>query len=66
MDGELADDRLAGAGGSGDQHALARFESLTGLDLEGVETEVVHLAEARERGGLLGCPQAGCRVPLGR
>lgn len=66
MDGELADDRLAGAGGSGDQHALARFESLTGLDLEGVETEVVHLAEVRERGGLLGCPQAGCRVPLGR
>ncbi len=66
VDGELAHDRLARAGGGGHQHTLPRFECLAGLDLEGVEAEVVHLAEGRERGGLLGCPSPGCRVPLGR
>ncbi|MGX1121664.1 hypothetical protein RKD37_007027 [Streptomyces ambofaciens] len=66
VDGELADDRLAGAGGRGHQHALARLECLTGLDLEGVEAEVVHLAEGGERGGLLDSALTGCRVPLGR
>ncbi|CAM5505150.1 hypothetical protein SFUMM280S_09114 [Streptomyces fumanus] len=53
MDGELADDGLAGAGGCRHQHALAGLQRLARLDLEGVEAEVVHLAEGRERGGLL-------------
>ncbi len=66
VDGELADDRLARAGGRGDQDALPRLERLAGLDLEGVEAEVVHLAEGGERGGLLDSTLAGCRVPLGR
>ncbi len=66
VDGELAHDRLARAGGGGHQHALPRFECLAGLDLEGVEAEVVHLAEGGERGGLLGSPHPGSRIPLGR
>ena len=50
VDGELADDRLARPGGRGDQHALARLERLAGLDLEGVEPEVVALGKRFDLG----------------
>lgn len=65
VDGELADDGLAGARGRGDEHALARFERLARLDLEGVQTEFVHLAEGGQRGGQIGVAGAGGRVRLG-
>lgn len=65
VDGELADDGLAGAGGSRDQHAGSRFQRLAGFYLEGVEREVVELLEAVQRTGLLLCAAAGGRVGLG-
>lgn len=61
MDGELADDGLPGARWRGDEHALARLEGLARLDLEGVQVEVVHLAEGGQRGPLLGVAgESGC------
>ena len=45
---ELADDRLAGAGGSGDQHAAALFEGAASGQLERVERESLG---CRESGG---------------
>ena len=50
MDGELADDRLAGAGRRGHQHAAAVLDLLAGPDLEVVEREVVEAAKSREHG----------------
>ncbi len=65
VDGELADDGLAAAGGRGDQDALAALQRLAGLHLEVVEPEVVQLLEAVEGRRLLLGALAGGRVPLG-
>lgn len=64
VDGELADDGLAGAGGRRDEHALARFQGLTGLDLEGVQVEFVQRSEGGQRGGLLSSANTGSDVAL--
>lgn len=65
VDGEFADDGLAGSGGSGDQDALARLQGAAGLQLEVVQREVVQLLEAVQGGGLLLGPAAGGREGLG-
>ena len=61
MDGELADDGLAGSGRRGDQHALAVLQCLAGLDLELVEDEV---AVGGQFGGEAGQHRVG-RAPAG-
>ncbi len=63
--GELADDRLPGAGGGGDQDAGSGFQRLAGLQLEVVQREVVQLLEAVQGGGLLLGPATAGRVRLG-
>ena len=64
VDGELADDGLAGAGGRGDQDAVTVLDGLAGLDLERVERKWVQTAEFCEvRMDPVG---AGSGVPLGR
>lgn len=64
MHGEFADDRLARPRGGRDQHPLARLQGLAGLDLERVQSELVHLAEGPEGGGLLGRTDPGSLVSL--
>ena len=64
VDGELADDGLARAGGRGDEHALTGLQGLTGLDLEGVQVEFVHRAEGGQRSGLLNSADAGGGIAL--
>ena len=60
VDGELADDGLARAGRGGDEDAAAVLQRLACLDLEGVEAELVQLAELCECGGVLcGAATAG-------
>ena len=63
VDGELADDRLARAGGRRDEHAAALLDLLAGPHLEVVELEAVEAGEVLEhREGLL-APER--RVALG-
>ena len=50
VDGELADDGLAGAGRGRDEDALAALERLAGTDLERVERELVGRGELRQCG----------------
>ena len=64
--GELADDRLAGTRGGGDEHAAAALEGGARLDLEVVEREVQALAEDRELAAVGGGAAARGGVPLGR
>src|SRR4051812_21587164 len=54
MDGELADDRLAGAGRSRDEDAVTALEGFARPHLEPVEREVVQPGEVGEGGGALG------------
>jgi hypothetical protein len=64
VDGELADDRLAGAGGRSDQDAVAVLDRCAGLDLERVQRKRVQTTEFREmRMGPVG---ARSGIPLGR
>ena len=61
---ELADHRLAGAGGRRDQHAVAVLDAPAGLDLERVEREGVRRREVAQHGmALVGGVR---RVPLRR
>ena len=62
--GVLADHGLAGAGGRGHEHAVARAERTARLDLEGVEVEVVERAEAGQFG--ISLPVAERGVPVRR
>ncbi len=62
--GELADDRLARPGGGRDQHPLAGLQGLACLDLERVQTELVHLAERPESRRHLGRALARSLVSL--
>ncbi len=64
VDRELADDRLAGAGGRGHQDPAPVLDLLAGPDLEVVEREVVVAAEVPEHGVAAAAPVVG--VPLGR
>ena len=50
VDGELADHRLARAGGRRDEDALALLHDMTGPDLEGVQPELVQPRERVEHG----------------
>ena len=59
VDGELANDRLAGAGRCGHQNAVAVFQCATGADLEVVKREVVQGPE-----GVAGQPALRVASPL--
>ena len=63
----LADDRLAGTGGRGDQHAAAVLERAASFDLERVEGEPLGCRERRRDrvGALESGGVAGARVALG-
>ena len=62
VDGELAHDRLARAGGRADEDAGALLQRLAGLDLERVQGEAEVGGEVRQRG--MGGPPPGSGVPL--
>ncbi|MPM21245.1 hypothetical protein SDC9_67689 [bioreactor metagenome] len=63
--GELADDRLAGAGRRGDQHPGAALDGPAGLDLVVVEVEAVVVGESPQLRVCLLVPEAGVRLGRG-